>query len=120
VPRTVEPVIIAHMLDNLGAIAVEFATGGSIDIRLSREEQDARLTVCNDGPLLPPEIADRLFDSMVSSRPERAANEPPEPHLGLGRYSVRSVAEFHCDHARGANRPHGSGVEFRITLPVPG
>jgi two-component system, OmpR family, sensor histidine kinase ChvG len=120
VPQSGAPELFAQMLDKLVANAVEFATGGSIDIRLSRDEHDARLTVGNDGPLLPPEIADRLFDSMVSSRPERAANEPREPHLGLGLYIVRLIAEFHGGVARAVNRADGSGVEVTITLPLAG
>ena len=116
-PLNGAPELFAQMLDKLVANAVDFATGGPVDIRLSTDEHGARLTVSNEGPLLPPEIADRLFDSMVSSRPERAANEPREPHLGLGLYIVRLIAEFHGGVARAANRADGSGVEVTITLP---
>jgi signal transduction histidine kinase len=87
-----------------------------IQIRLERDERGARLIVSNDGPLLPPEIADRLFDSMVSVRPQHAA--PREPHLGLGLYIVRLVAEFHGGSAHAANRADASGVEVTVALPL--
>jgi signal transduction histidine kinase len=112
------PELFAQMLDKLVANAVEFATHGAIQIRLERDESSARLIVANEGPSLPPEIADRLFDSMVSVRPERASAERGEPHLGLGLYIVRLVAEFHGGSAQAANRPDASGVEVTVTLPL--
>jgi two-component system, OmpR family, sensor histidine kinase ChvG len=118
VPLAGAPELFAQMLDKLVANAVEFATGGAIDIHLTRDEGEARLVVSNEGPPLPPEIAERLFDSMVSMRPERAATESREPHLGLGLYIVRLVAEFHGGTARAANRADGTGVEVTVTMPL--
>ena len=115
VPLSGAPELFAQMLDKLVANAVEFATHGAIQIRLDRDERGARLVVSNEGPSLPPEIADRLFDSMVSVRSGRA---PAEPHLGLGLYIVRLVAEFHGGSAHAANRPGASGVEVTVTLPL--
>ena len=115
VPLSGAPELFAQMLDKLVANAVEFATHGAIQIRLDRDERGARLVVSNEGPSLPPEIADRLFDSMVSVRSGRA---PAEPHLGLGLYIVRLVAEFHGGSAHAANRPDASGVEVTVTLPL--
>jgi len=118
VPLRGGPELFAQMLDKLVANAVDFSTGGAIDIRLERDEANARLRVSNEGPPLPPEIADRMFDSMVSSRPQRGAREALEPHLGLGLYIVRLVAEFHGGAALAANRDDGSGVEVTVTLPL--
>jgi signal transduction histidine kinase len=56
----------------------------------------------------------RLFESMVSVRPDGAA----EPHLGLGLYMVRLIAEFHGGRARAANREDGSGVVMRVECPT--
>jgi len=41
-----------------------------------------------------------------------------EPHLGLGLYIVRLIAEFHGGRARAANREDGSGIVVRIDCPV--
>ena len=54
-----------------------------------------------------------LFDSLVSRRSEKSE----QPHLGLGLYIVRLVAEFHEGRVTATNLPDGSGVEFRVTLP---
>jgi signal transduction histidine kinase len=61
-------------------------------------------------------MAGRLFESMVSFR----GREGREPHLGLGLYIVRLIAEFHGGHARAANREDGSGVVVRVDCPATG
>jgi K+-sensing histidine kinase KdpD len=59
----------------------------------------------------------RLFDSMVSVRPAEPAGEP---HLGLGLYIVRLIAEFHGGAARAANRDDDRGVMVSVELPLAG
>ncbi len=73
---------------------------------------DLELIVSNDGPTLPPEIADSLFDPMVSS-----TRDARETHLGLGLYIVRLVAEFHKGTVAARNRRGGTGVEVVVALP---
>jgi signal transduction histidine kinase len=106
------PDLYAQMLDKLAANAADFSAGDEpIRVRL---EADGRLTVSNSGPLLPAEMAGRLFESMVSFR----GAEGKEPHLGLGLYIVRLIAEFHGGRARAANREDGSGVVIRVDCPI--
>ena len=72
------------------------------------------LTVANDGPLLPADMQDRLFESMVSVR---EGGGSAGPHLGLGLYIVRVIAQFHRGTARAENRADGSGVVITVTMP---
>ena len=109
------PDLIAQMLDKLVANAVEFAQGGAIDIALSGVDTGVRLTVADDGPLLPAGMQDELFDSMVSVR---GTGDTAAPHLGLGLYIVRVIAEFHRGSATAANRADGRGVVIAVTLPA--
>jgi signal transduction histidine kinase len=51
---------------------------------------------------------------MVSIRAEQKTDEP---HLGLGLYIVRLIAEFHRGRARADDRDHG-GVVIRVSLPL--
>jgi two-component system sensor histidine kinase ChvG len=60
-------------------------------------------------------MRDRLFESMISVRNEQSQ---VEPHLGLGLYIVRLIAEFHGARAIARNREDGSGVEIRIEFPL--
>jgi two-component system, OmpR family, sensor histidine kinase ChvG len=112
------PDLIAQMLDKLVANAIEFATGPApIIIQLTRIETpagwQARLSVENEGPLLPVAMQGRLFDSMVSVRSEQRRDVP---HLGLGLYIVRLIAEFHDGGVRADNRGDGRGVIVTVTL----
>ena len=75
-------------------------------------DNEFEIKVSNDGPALPSEIADSLFDPMVSS-----ARDARKTHLGLGLYIVRLVAEFHKGTVSARNRPGGSGVEILVSLP---
>ena len=103
--------LYAQMLDKLAANAADF-TDRDEPIRVRLDAQGS-LTVSNSGPLLPADMQGRLFESMVSGRSGSAA----EPHLGLGLYIVRLIAEFHGGQARAANREDGSGVVFRVDCP---
>ena len=110
------PELIAQMLDKLCANAAEFAAPETpIVVALLREETCVRLVVDNEGPTLPATMQDRLFDSMVSLREKRGDGGP---HLGLGLYIVRLIAEFHGGRAEAANRSDGRGVTVSVSLPL--
>jgi len=109
------PEMIAQMLDKLVANAVEFSAAGTpIVVRLERGDTELRLSVENQGPLLPDAMRGRLFDSMVSVRGDQVSDAP---HLGLGLYIVRLIAEAHRGHAMAQNRDDGRGVVVSVTLP---
>lgn len=112
------PDLIAQALDKLFDNACSFAPAdGWIALSLTRGEDGvATIHVANSGPLLPATMQERLFDSLVSVR-ERAARAGETPHLGLGLYVVRLVAELHRGIAAAGNLADGSGVEFRLVMP---
>ncbi len=109
------PELYAQMLDKLVENAVEFSTGGEIDVRLARDGNVAELAIANEGPPLPAGMEDRLFESMVSVRDSGAADGP---HLGLGLYIVRLIAQFHGGTATAANRSDPPGVSVSIRVPL--
>ena len=102
--------LLAQMIDKLVENAADFAAAGTA-IRISLES-DAHLRIENQGPPLPDAIRDSLFDSMVSLRGERSGGVP---HLGLGLYIARLIAEFHGGRLRAENLP-GGGVAFEVAL----
>jgi signal transduction histidine kinase len=57
----------------------------------------------------------RLFESMVSVRESRAG---AAPHLGLGLYVARLIAEFHGGAIEAADIAAGDGVVVRVHLPL--
>ena len=110
------PDLIAQMLDKLFGNSVDFRRDGSaIEIYLAARLTNAEITISNEGPALPNEMQDQLFDSMVSLRPPHGGDEA---HLGLGLYIVRLIAEFHHGTARLENRLDGKGVDAMITLAL--
>jgi dedicated sortase system histidine kinase len=110
------PDLFAQMLDKLAANAADFATSDTpITISLAQAATEAILTMSNSGPPLPAEMQQRLFSSMVSVRP---TTDSREPHLGLGLYIVRLIAEFHGGRVSAANRQDGSGVVFELRFPI--
>jgi dedicated sortase system histidine kinase len=116
VPFYGAPELIAQMLDKLCANAVEFAAPATpIIVALMHEENAVALAVANEGPPLPAKMQGRLFDSMVSVRDNRGDGEP---HLGLGLYIVRLIAEFHGGRASAANRDDVQGATVSVVLPL--
>jgi two-component system sensor histidine kinase ChvG len=109
------PDLLVQLLDKLIENAVDFCPpAGSITVRLERALGSYLLQVRNDGPPIPQEIHGRLFESLFEQRQAR----DDKPHLGLGLYIVRLIAEFHGGTATAANRPDGGGALFTITLPL--
>ena len=113
------PDLVAQMLDKLVANAIEFGLAERpVVVRVERAGESALLAVSNDGPPLPDAMRERVFESMVSVRAE-AQRGSAVPHLGLGLYIVRLIAQLHRGSARADNRADGSGVVVTVTLPLP-
>ena len=116
VPFHGAPDLIAQALDKLFDNACSFTPeSGWIALSLSRHDSAATIRVANSGPPLPVAMQDRLFDSLVSMR-EKSARGGEAPHLGLGLYVVRLVAEVHRGTVSARNLTDTSGVEFSLRL----
>ncbi len=110
----IEDYRIEQILDKLIDNAVDFHRANSpITVQLDVRRDSLRLTVANRGPMLAPDIAASLFESMVSRR--GAENRL---HFGLGLYVVRVIAEQHGGSVRAMNLVDGSGVAVIVRLPV--
>lgn len=111
------PDLIAQLLDKLMDNASDFtAKGGPITIVLTRDPRSCTLSVRNEGPLLPPQLDNRLFESLVTSR----SSVNGKPHLGLGLYIVRLIADFHRGAVTARNLPDDTGVMVSLELPISG
>lgn len=111
------PELIVQLLDKLLDNATDFAPlGGSIILGVEITPRTVRLSVTNQGPLLPAHLDGRLFESLVSGR----SGAESKPHLGLGLYIVRLIAEFHRGQATATNLQDGSGVSIAVEMPYTG
>jgi dedicated sortase system histidine kinase len=110
------PDLAAQMLDKLVENAVDFSSPRApVHVTLQDEGRYAQLSVRNRGPVLPAEMRGRLFESMVSVR---APASGAAPHLGLGLYVARLIAEFHGGAIEAADTAGRDGVIVRVHLPV--
>ena len=110
------PEYIAQLLDKLIANAVEFTYPDQpilIDCRSLRDH--AVIRVSNAGPLLPEEMKGRLFDSMISVRPQEKQRQP---HLGMGLHIARLISDFHGGQIRAENRQDQEGVIITVVIPL--
>lgn len=108
------PELLAQLLDKLVDNACSFAPAGSeIRLTVETEAERYRISVENDGPLLPDGYAHKLFDSLVSVRDDGGK----AGHLGLGLHIARLIADFHRGRLSAANRKDNSGVIFTLELP---
>lgn len=106
----VYPVLIHQILANLLLNAADATDGkGIILIQVHEGEHGARLEVHDDGPGVPNELRDRIFDPFFSTKEEGDGE-------GLGLVSVRACVEAHGGTVEVANS-HLGGACFRIHLP---
>jgi two-component system sensor histidine kinase ChvG len=109
------PDLLTQLLDKLVDNALSFAPpDGVIEVNLSVDDDDLMLQVANPGPLLPESMTGRLFDSLVSIRDKSG----DKPHLGLGLFIVRLIAEYHGGSVAANNLADSSGVVFQVQLPT--
>ena len=114
-PRAGRPELIAQLLEKLLDNALDFTPDdGEIRLSLARTATHLCLAVTNQGSRLPATLPRQLFDSLVSVRPKSSSS----PHLGLGLYIVRLIAEFHQGQIDARNLEDGSGVTFELQLPL--
>jgi len=110
------PEHIAQLMDKLVANAVEFSFDREpIRVCCHFMRDHAIIKVINHGPYLPEEMTERLFDSMISVRPQE---KQKQPHLGMGLHIARLIAEFHGGQIRAENLADTQGVAITVVLPL--
>jgi dedicated sortase system histidine kinase len=110
------PEYIAQLLDKLVANAVEFSYPDQpITVYCRALRDHAVIKVSNAGPFLPDEMKDRLFDSMISVRPQEKQRQP---HLGMGLHIARLISDFHGGQIRAENRQDRNGVTVTVVIPL--
>lgn len=110
------PEYFAQLLDKLIANAVEFSyLNKPIVVYCQALRDHVVVKVSNSGPFLPEEMKDRVFDSMISVRPQE---KQKQPHLGMGLHIARLIAEFHGGRISAENRTDREGVVISLVVPL--
>jgi two-component system, OmpR family, sensor histidine kinase ChvG len=104
---------VQQVLENLLDNAASFSPpGGTILVSVVRAERSIVIRVCDEGPGIPPEHVERIFDRFFSFRP----GEEKGAHAGLGLAIVKAIAESHGGGVRVQNLPDG-GACFEVSFP---
>ena len=106
--------VFRNLVDNARSFS---APEGEVRLALSRERDEALATVEDDGPGLPPENLETIFERFYTSRPKGAAFGG---NSGLGLSIARQIIEAHGGTIRAENRMAGSkiiGARFLVRLP---
>jgi len=85
--------------------------GTKVQLRARIESGVLMLSVSDDGPGLPPEVAPHIFDKFYR------APSAPAGGTGLGLAIVKGFVEAQGASVQAENNP-GGGVRFTIRLPV--
>jgi len=107
---------LRQLASNLIENALRFATTAQAAVRVTVERgpSEARLIVEDDGPGIPSEALERVFDRFY--RVDRARSRG-QGGTGLGLTIVRHVATAHGGRVWAENR-HTGGARFNVVFPI--
>jgi len=105
---------LRQVLANLVANAVRHSPrGGKVLVRASREDGHAVLEVVDEGPGIPPDEAERVFERFYRSDQARSSEDGGS---GLGLAIARWIVELHGGTIRAEDAdPHGCRIVVRLT-----
>ena len=114
--------VFRNLIDNARSFS---PAGHPVRVSVRRDETDPqlplRIRVEDDGPGIPPENLETVFERFYTSRPRGAAFGS---NSGLGLSIVRQIVEAHGGRVTAANRrgPDGTvaGASFEVALPSAG
>ncbi len=108
---------LERVLENLFDNAVSFSPpGGVIAVALSRDADRLRIDVSDQGPGIPSEAREEVFERFHSLRPD---SEDFGNHSGLGLAIARTIVEAHDGTLLARDRDGGApGACLTIDLPA--
>lgn len=102
--------LLTNLLDN-----AERHAAARVDVRLSTSDGQARLEVRDDGPGVPEEDRERIFERFARVDPARGRHHGG---AGLGLALARDIATLHGGSLRLAESGPNGGARFVVVLPV--
>ena len=113
---------LGQVVDNLLSNAISFSPpNGVVRVALGRREGAFEIRVEDEGPGVPEEHADKLFERFYTRRPD---GEAFGRHSGLGLSIARQIVEAHGGEIMAENRRDSAGrvlgARFLVRLPAAG
>jgi two-component system, LuxR family, sensor histidine kinase DctS len=103
----IEQVMVNLIRNGMEAMATGPRHGDQLTLRLTPETGGLRLDILDQGPGIPPDLEDRLYDPFTSTKPQG---------MGMGLNICRSIAELLHGSLSHAPNP-GGGTIFSLRLP---
>ena len=112
--------VFRNLIDNARSFS---PPGGTVRLSLVRDDIDPdrpiRVRVDDDGPGIPPENLETVFERFYTARPRGTAFGS---NSGLGLSIVRQIVEAHGGRVQAGNRPgeagEVAGARFEVALPA--
>jgi signal transduction histidine kinase len=103
--------VFENLLDNASSFT---PNGGRIAVSASGGDRAVLVSVRDQGPGIPQENLERIFDRFFTYRP---AEQQRQRHTGLGLSIVKAIVEGYGGAVTVTNDP-GGGAVFDVTLPA--
>ena len=113
-PIVCEPDRVTQVVANILSNALKHTEGGEVRVRLWREAQQARLSVSDSGPGIPPDDLESIFEPR-KRLPGNGSGRPAG--AGLGLHIARGIVEAHGGRLWAESSP-GQGATFQLSLPL--
>jgi signal transduction histidine kinase len=80
-----------------------------LTLRTSRQDEKVVVEITDNGPGIPPEIKERIFEAFFTTK-------PPGIGSGLGLHISYNIIEEHRGRIQVDSKP--GATTFRVTLPI--
>ena len=121
-PIVCDPDRVAQVLSNILSNALKHTSGGQVRVRLWTEGRSARLSVSDEGPGIPADALETIFEPR---RRLTNGSAPKASGAGLGLHIARGIVEAHGGRLwaengpeRGAKNGPERGATFQLRLPL--
>jgi len=104
----IQQILVNLVKNSLDAISEAGQDHGRIEIRVRRAASDVFISVTDNGPGVPAELRERLFESFFTTKPKG---------VGLGLSICRNIAAAHGGSLRHV-QPAEGGSRFTLALPL--
>jgi PAS domain S-box-containing protein len=116
VPVVGDAVRLQQIVGNLLGNASKYTpAGGSIQLAVAAQAEEAVLTVRDNGVGVPPDRLESIFELFAQVNPTLARTEGG---LGIGLTLVKRLVELHGGRVKASSEGPGRGAEFVVRLPL--
>jgi two-component system sensor histidine kinase KdpD len=112
-----DPILLEQTLVNILDNAAKYAPPGSeIAVTAERRDETLRMVIDDEGPGIPEEDRERIFDMFYRVRTGDAQSKG----TGLGLAIARGILDAHGGSIRALSAGKGHGTRIELSLPLSG